>query len=652
MQLTIHQTGKFAWFSERATKGSSYRSVFDALRAHIRYIEEKAVATFNSAARIFGFAKEELRRRWDARIALKFWIAVPKDWQEKEALERVVAFVSEQLNVPTKHIYAAFHAHENNPHVHLLIYPRDRQGKKLRIGRRELKEFHRAWDLYLQEHGYAIKRFKQPKNFRIAEKAFLELREPLEIWQTIKGRGLYAEYRQLKAELMEALQELDEEVEQQKFAEISEREIEEANKTGFLSKVKQMIFGDKNENFEQKQLKQIKAQLAALGFSRDDKVGVVLVAEGKRPMQRILSVEKLLDTKFIRFLRAKNSENYNIYITLNRLKPTAKKRRKADFEEKQNKIYLDIDGDKIGKPAEEILRKILQEENLPLPTLAISTSPQNLQVVWVLKTNEEAQKLEAVMQQVAEKYGLDHTQDISRVFRLAGFFNRKPNKGNFVYIVSKLSSFQPVAFEHFEHLMIKKRVEQRAKEEKVSKKIETYRASVKLDEYIDALEFIAIRNPYAEVLMPALENLAKEVIKGNKRFKSASEFELALLHRFDMVLTQYLPLNKRREIISEIFEQLLYMVRPQKLKRNPKYVAISLSKIYPAEMFEQEGTPSRGAAAAHRVRDTNADVEIGAENGGCSGRCRNTDNRQKFEQNFGQLSYRRRRKGRGKGPSL
>jgi len=84
MGVTIHQIGDFVWFSERNTSGK-YGSVISALQSHIEYVESKAVAVFNSARNILSKAKEELKRRWDSRIALKFFMAVPKDWNECSA---------------------------------------------------------------------------------------------------------------------------------------------------------------------------------------------------------------------------------------------------------------------------------------------------------------------------------------------------------------------------------------------------------------------------------------------------------------------------------------------------------------------------------------------------------------------------------------
>lgn len=624
--LTIHQVGDFGWFSERKTASSKYSSVVSALKAHIRYVESKATAVFNSASNILAKAKEELQKRWDSRIALKFWIAVPKDWRQKEALENVVAFVSKQLNVPLENISAFYHAHPNNPHIHLLIYPRDVNGKKLRLGKKELQEFHRAWDRLLQEMGYEIKRYKdgvQLKRLNLKEQEIVKLPN-IPRWLLYKDadlKMLYEEYVSLRNEVVAELKQFDEDLAMNKAEEFSDKEVEKAFR---MEKAKSILrFWDKKQkDFKEKQKYFVELQTKALGLKPQDKVAIVLVGDGKKPLQRILSVEKLLSDKFLAFLRAKNSEGYNIYISVNKLKPTARKRTKDAFEEKQRTIYLDIDGDKLGVDGFEILKRIIREQNLPMPTLLIRTSKHNYQAVWTLSEERPAQQLEAVMKNLAEKYSLDHTQDISRVFRLAGFYNRKKGKGNLVYIAQG-STLEQVNFEPFKKLLPElEAVERKRKEERqiLDTAKQKFRYSITLDQYEKALSKVlsSLNNRYLEILeqtypgtkeeiaddiLSEFHDLAIQIVRHRKRFKSASEFELALAHRIDKALKLHIGNDKhaRERLLLEIFEKLLKEVRPHKLERNPKYPLITISKVlkaYPSH------TPSAGAERPRvRVND-------------------------------------------------
>jgi hypothetical protein len=563
---TIHQIGDFGWFSERKTKGK-YGSVLQALRSHIKYIESKAVASFNSAENIFAKAKEELKKRWDSRIALKFFIAVPKNWQPEEALANVVAFVSKELNLPFDHIAAYYHASDSNPHVHLLIYPRDRQGKKLRIGRRELKEFHRAWDELLQDLGYELKKYRDGiklERLRLTDKNAFELPN-LPVFLIEKDaelRAAYEEYIKLRNEVAEELEELDDEL---------RHEVEKTEPTdlSIREKIGEFFRNLVNKGFKEKQLEQIKTQLKVLGFKPSDRLAVVLVGEGKKTLQRLITAETLLSDRFLAFLRAKNSEGYNIYITLNKLKPSAKDRKRDSFDEKQRTIYLDIDGDKLGVNGLELLKRIIREQKLPPPSLVIHTSQDNYQVVWVLKEERHRNQLERVMKKLSELYGLDYTQDVARVFRLAGFFNRKPEKKHLVEIDASTSTFEEVEFEAFEKLLSVSAIKQRAKELKT--KIRSYDYSKTIDAYLNAVWEVFNHDL---MVLNRCANLAEAIERGEKRFQSLSEFELALLHAIKKSVD-----NRSFEYLSRKFEEILKIVRPGKLKRNKKYVELTVKKV-------------------------------------------------------------------------
>jgi len=617
--LTIHQIGDFGWFSERKTASSQYSSVISALKAHIRYVESKATAVFNSASNILAKAKEELKKRWDSRIALKFWIAVPKDWNENKAFEIVLPFVSEQLGVPLENISAFYHAHPNNPHIHLLIYPRDVKGRKLRLDKKELSEFHRAWDKLLQEMGYEIKRYKNGVELKAVNwKGQDEIKlDNIPRWLLYKDadlKMLYEEYKQLREEFIAELKRFDEEKAVNRAENIGDDEVDRAYKR---EKAKSILrFWDKEQrDFKEKQRKLIELQIKALGLAQDDKVAVVLVGDGKKPLQRIVSVEKLLSDKFLAFLRAKNSEGYNIYISVNKLKPTAKKRTKDAFEEEQRTIYLDIDGDKLRIDGFKLLERIIREQNLPEPTLIIRTSKDNYQAVWTLSEERPAQQLEAVMKNLADKYGLDHTQDIARVFRLAGFYNRKKGKGNLVYI-AKSSTLQQVDFEPFEKLLPNLTAVKRRKE-KERQILDTatykFRHSKTLDQYREALKEVLanLQNSYLEVLERSIpgvkrelsqdilrnfDELAQKIIRHEKRFKSPSEFELSIAHQIDKALKiHFAPEEtlKRKNLLLQIFTGLIKKVRPHKLERNPKYPQITIAKVIQEPIPSH--TPSAGA---------------------------------------------------------
>jgi len=440
-KITIKQIGKFGWFSPKATTGK-YKSVLDALKAHYEYISSKAEIVAGNFNSFLAKAKEELKRLANPRVGLKFFIAVPKDWTPEEAIAKVKGYVMKKFSIVEDNLILAFHSHEENPHVHVLVFPERADGRKLRIQPRDLKSFNDDWEKELLKEGYRI--FKLPESLK-----------KVPIWIVKKYPELYEEYRQLLAEYKKMfLAELETEIVESREAEenltpppasagLRVQEEGERDKQPFPQVPPQPQPKEGEMKLYEAQLKEIEKQLKGLGFGDEAKICVVAVKEGEPVVQRIIYARKLKDIEFLRFLRQLNAKGYNIYISINELKPEATDRKKESFKEEQRHIYLDIDGDKLGRDGLEILKEILRKEELPLPSLVVRTSKRNYQAVWTLAGPLSWEKIEAINRELARRYGLDPAVDVSRVFRLAGFFNRKANKGDFVY-VSFLSSLREV----------------------------------------------------------------------------------------------------------------------------------------------------------------------------------------------------------------
>ena len=540
--ITIKQIGDFVWFSERNTK-KSYKNVIHALKTHISYITRKASAITGNVEDIIQKAKEELKTRWDSRVALKFYVAVPNDWDEEIALSSLKHFLKKQLNVPEENILMAFHQdNPENKHVHVVIYPRTTDGRKLRIGRKELQEFHKAWEERLRREGYLI--------YRLPEDLSLK-KLPIHIIRKMKD--VYQSWKEESKKYREALM---------------------MRHGGGLPD------GKPESAFRQKQKSEIRKMIQGLGYSENSKVAVVCVHREAEPIQRIVRPEKLLEDRFLSFLQAMNSRGYNVYISVNELKENATNRKKESFKEFQKHIYLDIDGDKLGRKAEDILDEILSELNLPKPTLAIRTSEKNLQVVWTLTEDLHREEIERINSLIAERYGLDPTSDVSRVFRLPGFYNRKPGKDNYVYVVEKLSSFTPVSPSPFKDMLKETRIEEE-KETHTKEKpsvfeeifLEQYKALV-VKALEEQLETRKIRE--SDVIRSELRSIQ------TRQYKSYSEVDEAIIYKMlkTLLTTASYSVPEAIRITYEIVKETISQVRPEKLEKSPHYVEISISNAY------------------------------------------------------------------------
>ena len=438
---TIHYISDFKFFSGRHT-GGKYETVIDALKSHIAYIGRKAkdVFTFNLDPKGWlDKAKSEIAKRWDSRVALKFVMALPLEVKAEnvnEMAEILKEFISVFLNVPKENIGLAFHLHKGisgnyNPHVHVLVYPRMANGKKLRLNKKDLSEFHRAWQKVLKAMGYQIRKDDDPLP-HLGKRLYFDPDV-----QELYRLKLETEKMKREVETIKGLINHRQEKEGEEGKEGKEFEVESSFFKSLLEKIKGDDFGDK-------QKRELLKHFQRLGYSPNDKLVVLLVNHRTQEvMQKALTVREILSDKVLRFLRAKNTEGYSVYASVNVLKPDATRRRKEDFLPKQKRIYLDLDS-KTVEPKELIARlyQYLELKGLPAPSHIVKSSKGNYQVYWVLDKPLPNERLEMIMAQMNNDLGLDHTQDVARVFRLPYFRNKKPNKNDLVVNIDRLGVYR------------------------------------------------------------------------------------------------------------------------------------------------------------------------------------------------------------------
>ena len=124
--------------------------------------------------------------------------------------------------------------------------------------------------------------------------------------------------------------------------------------------------------------------------------------------------------RFLPYLRFRNANGWNVYITPSVLRPGVHHRRKDAFIPYQSIVYLDCD-------SPESLQQI--KERYPLPSVVVRTSPGHYQVYWRLREEVTVEEQEQLMKLMATDTGADKAAvDVSRVLRLPGFWNRKPNR--------------------------------------------------------------------------------------------------------------------------------------------------------------------------------------------------------------------------------
>jgi len=155
-------------------------------------------------------------------------------------------------------------------------------------------------------------------------------------------------------------------------------------------------------------------------FESNDRLAVMVRNQAtNHTLQRIARAETIASPEFQAWLRYKNASGFDIYLSLNILKPHAHGRTKADIH-KIRHLYLDLD-----QQAPQKLGTIYQSAAIPLPNYVLETSPNKYQVIWRVEgiTQNRAEQL---LRGLAQRFGGDPAAtDAARVFRLPGFNNKK-----------------------------------------------------------------------------------------------------------------------------------------------------------------------------------------------------------------------------------
>jgi hypothetical protein len=155
-------------------------------------------------------------------------------------------------------------------------------------------------------------------------------------------------------------------------------------------------------------------------FEPSDRLAVVILNRRTgAATQRISTAEHIASRDFQAWLRYRNAQSDDIYLSMNALKPEADRRTKENVGEIRH-IYLDFDQD-----GEASAASLIESLELPTPSQVVRTSHDKRHVIWRVEgfTKKEAEQLQ---KHLADQWGADPAAtDVSRVLRLPGFYNHK-----------------------------------------------------------------------------------------------------------------------------------------------------------------------------------------------------------------------------------
>jgi len=168
-------------------------------------------------------------------------------------------------------------------------------------------------------------------------------------------------------------------------------------------------------------MSQIAASFLRRCFAPEETIAVLLRRQdAAAPMQRIVRLETILETRYMAWLSYENQHGRNnIYVAANPLRPGSRKRTKESIASVRH-LYIDIDTDGDAR-----LAALRASELVPPPTSILSTSPGKYQVLWRVEGFDFARQ-EQTLKLLTVAFGGDPAcTDCNRVLRVPGFLNRK-----------------------------------------------------------------------------------------------------------------------------------------------------------------------------------------------------------------------------------
>lgn len=155
-------------------------------------------------------------------------------------------------------------------------------------------------------------------------------------------------------------------------------------------------------------------------FLPDDRVAVFLKSyETGRVAQRVGTLSWVTNSRFQAWLRAKNAERFNIYVSVNAI-ARGRRARTRDAIGGVRHIFLDADHD-----APKVLARLAARQDLPTPSYAIHSSPGRVHVLWRV-SGFPMERVGALQMKLARELNTDPAATpITQMTRLPGFLNHK-----------------------------------------------------------------------------------------------------------------------------------------------------------------------------------------------------------------------------------
>lgn len=168
-------------------------------------------------------------------------------------------------------------------------------------------------------------------------------------------------------------------------------------------------------------------------FATTDHVAILAVPRRSetRVVQEVMRAATLARPDTQRRLEDLNRQGYDVYCTVNTVKPNARSRTKTDVADVR-RLQLDLDDN--GREGLRKLRTDVDAGRVPSPAVVMQSSKGRFQVLWnTMPGAWTPAAAEATMNRLATAYGGDRVvTDVARVMRLPGFANHKEGRNGWV----------------------------------------------------------------------------------------------------------------------------------------------------------------------------------------------------------------------------
>lgn len=168
-------------------------------------------------------------------------------------------------------------------------------------------------------------------------------------------------------------------------------------------------------------------------FSTTDHVAILGVSRRSetRVVQEVMRAATLAHSDTQRRLQDLNRRGYDVYCTVNTVRPSARSRTKTDIADVR-RLQLDLDDN--GREGLRKLRADVDAGRIPSPAVVMQSSKDRFQVLWhTVPGAWTPAAAEATMNRLATAYGGDRAvTDVARVMRLPGFTNHKEGRDGWV----------------------------------------------------------------------------------------------------------------------------------------------------------------------------------------------------------------------------